>query len=232
MHQENSFITLTYRKECLPKGGTLVKAHFQKFLKRLRFDLGTKKVRYFHCGEYGENLGRPHYHALIFGHGFGDRVLWTVDKRSKIPLYRSPQLERLWTDGFSTVGECNFETAAYVARYCVKKVTGQAASEHYKDRLPEYTTMSRNRGIGHSWYQQFKREVYPQDSVVIRGKQMQPPKYYQNLYELEEPEELEQLVKVRREKRNKENNTLARLRTREVVKQAQNSMLKRGYENQ
>lgn len=36
LYDDNCFITLTYDNENLPEGGTLVKKHFQDFMKRLR----------------------------------------------------------------------------------------------------------------------------------------------------------------------------------------------------
>ena len=61
------FLTLTYDEEHLPKDGSLDKQDLQKFFKRLRFNLGGRKIKYFACGEYGEQYGRPHYHIIVFG---------------------------------------------------------------------------------------------------------------------------------------------------------------------
>jgi hypothetical protein len=69
LHEKNCFITLTYSPENLPKDGSLDVSHFQKFMKRFRKRFGPG-IRFFHCGEYGESLSRPHYHACIFGFDF------------------------------------------------------------------------------------------------------------------------------------------------------------------
>jgi len=118
MHNENCFLTLTYSPENLPPGGTLVPEHFTKFLKRLRKKIHPRKISYFHCGEYGELLSRPHYHALIFGYDFSDKV---PDRKSKSghPTFSSVTLNKLWGLGLCNIGELNFETAAYTARYAV-----------------------------------------------------------------------------------------------------------------
>jgi hypothetical protein len=98
-------------------------------MKRLRKEYG-EGIKFYMCGEYGPKLGRPHFHALLFGHDFSDRKLWsTTPAGSK--LYRSAELEKLWDKGFSSVGDANFESAAYVARYIMKKVSGEAAESHY-----------------------------------------------------------------------------------------------------
>ena len=145
MHSNNCFITLTYDDVHLPDDRSLHVEHFQRFMKRLRKKCGF--VRFFHCGEYGENLGRPHYHAILFGLDFGDKRLFS--RRDDINLYTSYDLSKLWTFGFSTVGDCNFDTAAYCARYTLKKFRGspEAREAHYGGRRPEYCTMSRRPGI-------------------------------------------------------------------------------------
>ena len=127
LHKENCFITLTYNDEHLPEHGHLIYRDFQLFMKRLRKRTGVR-VRFYMCGEYGENFGRPHFHACLFGYNFPDLVRW---KAGKSTLYRSKLLESLWTDGYSSVGEVSFESAAYVARYILKKVTGDDAEAHY-----------------------------------------------------------------------------------------------------
>ena len=129
MHSENCFITLTYDDDNLPPYGNLRYADFQKFLKRLRKKRGP--FRFFMAGEYGEQFFRPHHHACLFGLHFHDRELHSrSDSGSDVCV--SAELSDLWPDGHASVGDFTFESAAYVARYVVKKVTGDAAEEHYK----------------------------------------------------------------------------------------------------
>jgi len=89
--------------------------------------------------------------------------------------------------GECPIGELTFESAAYVARYCLKKVTGKPALEHYAGRAPEYVTMSRRPGIGAGWISQYLGETYLSDSVVMRGKEMMPPPFYDRLLEKADP---------------------------------------------
>ena len=121
MYDENCFITLTYREDALPPLGSLDKRHFQLFMKRLRKRYPKKTIRYFQCGEYGEKLSRPHYHACLFNHDFDDKKLFKVEGENR--LYVSEKLTQLWPYGYSTVGAVTFESAAYVARYVTKKMT-------------------------------------------------------------------------------------------------------------
>jgi len=96
LHQDNCFITLTYDNEHLPKNASLVKRDFQLFMKRLRKAYPAVRIRFFHCGEYGEQYGRPHYHAILFGFDFPDKYF--LGKRNQFPVWRSASLERLWSD--------------------------------------------------------------------------------------------------------------------------------------
>ncbi len=187
MHERNCFITLTYRTEDLPSGGSLCVEDWQKFAKRLRKKCGA--FRFFHCGEYGEVNLRPHYHACIFGLDFiADRGLWK--DTGKFPLFRSPLLDETWGLGFASVGALTFESAAYVARYIMKKATGELAKTKYErvdDKTgevflvrPEYVTMSRRPGIGSKWFEQFRSDVFPSDEVVHEGKRYRVPRFYES----------------------------------------------------
>lgn len=205
------------------------------------------KIRYYHCGEYGSKNMRPHYHACIFNFDFPDRVIWSL--RDGVKLYVSQMLSEVWGKGFVTVGEVTFESAAYVARYVTKKISGPRAQEHYQytdpvsgevfDLLPEYTTMSRGSkknssgGIGRGWYEKFKFDVYPHDRVVLRGRELRPPKYYDSIFDVEDPLGMED-VKFRRMLRAREGShdcTPARLSMREKHQLIAFKLLKRGYED-
>lgn len=225
MHRANCFVTLTYAPEFLPPYGSLVKSDFQCFMKRLRKAISPTRVRFFHAGEYGEALGRPHYHACLFGFDFPDRVPFTV--RGEYPVCRSPLLERLWPVGLCEVGTLTFESAAYVARYVTKKVTGRAAEDHYAvcdpetgemvQLQPEYATMSRRPGIGAEWLSRFQKEVYPSDEVVVRGRAMKPPRAYDVRVGTTDPELVAQVKRERSLKRDYVNGTERRLGVREEV---------------
>ncbi len=244
LYDENCFITLTYRPENMPADGSLDKTHFQKFIKRLRRRFAGRTIRYYMCGEYGERLSRPHYHACLFNFEFPDkRFFRDVNGYS---LYTSKMLEEVWKLGFCTIGELNYETAAYCARYIVKKVTGDMAGPHYErvdlltgeiyQLVSEYTTMSRGRrpdgGIGYRWYQKYGDEVFPEDEVVMNGRLVKPPRYYSDMFQHENPEEYEQL-RLRRHEfflEHQEDCTPERLKVREQVKLAQIRSLERKYE--
>jgi len=250
LYKNNCFITLTYNDEHLPDDYSLHYEDFQKFMKRLRKRFkglqssanaasGDKfPIRFYMAGEYGENFGRPHFHACIFNFDFPDKVLWQkTESGSKI--YRSKELEELWPFGYSSIGDVNFQSAAYVARYIMKKVTGDIADQHYEEvnfstgeiikRKPEFNKMSLKPGIGFDWYEKFKDDVYPHDYVVVNGKKCRPPKFYDRKFADDFPYEFDQLV-WQREKQAKallEDNTDERLAVKEKVVVAKLSRLKR-----
>jgi hypothetical protein len=190
------------------------------------------------AGEYGENFGRPHFHACLFGIDFDDKKLWKRTSANSM-LYTSSDLEILWPFGYSSVGDVTFESAAYVARYIMKKVTGKNAKEHYTEidpesgeittRKPEFTKMSLKPGIGYEWYKQYTSDVYPHDYVVIRGKKVKPPKYYDKKYKIEQPFEFDELLYIREKsaKLHYEDNTPERLLVKEQVAKAKLQKLKR-----
>lgn len=241
-HQESAFITLTYDQDHLPLDGSLNKKHFQDFMKRLRRRLGSTKLRYFHAGEYGEKLGRPHYHAIIFGTSFRPGVDEECSDRGDL-TWRSELLSEVWPYGLNRVGAVTFESCAYVARYITKKITGPQAQAHYEKVDPfsgeisalqsEYCTMSRRPGIGRAHFDAFRSEIYDRDEVVCRGVPSKPPKFYDKLLEKEFPSEYA-IIKDEREcalsLSPPENRSPDRLEVREKVKVAQVGHLSRRYE--
>jgi len=235
LFEENCFVTCTYDEDHLPIGGTLVRHHFVDFIKRLRDDFS---FRFFMCGEYGEQLSRPHYHAVFFGLDFEDKRIW---KRGEYPLYRSEYLERKWKRGMCIIGAVNYDTAAYCARYIVKRIRGVDAWEHYQnfdcltgeiyELEPEYCTMSRRPGIGAAWFDLYSDEVFPEDEVFLRGHCTKPPRFYEKLLEIVDPDVLEGVKRERVEFlwNHLDDCTPARLKSREMVKSAQVGQLHRVF---
>lgn len=218
LHPYNSFLTLTYSDENLPENNSLSKRDHQLFMKRLR---KTHSVRFYSAGEYGTQTQRPHYHVCLFGYHFPDRLMNGQNSYSA-------ELEAIWGKGNCDVRNLTFELAAYAARYICDKVTGDRAKQHYEreneygDKIqlqPEFNLMSRGRGIGRGFFDDFKTSMYPHDRVIVNGKPAKPPRYYDKLYEKIEPDNME-LIKTQREldaTLRYLDNTPARLAVREKV---------------
>lgn len=232
LYDHNQFITLTYNDEHLPENANLQHTDFQKFMKRLRKHLNGGHIRFYMCGEYGEDMGRPHYHACIFNLNFRDKLYFK--KTGDNILYTSATLEKLWPLGYSTFGTVTFESAAYVARYCTKIITGDKARDHYSvinkstgeifHRTPEYARSSNGSGtgkggIGKPWFDKFSTDVYPNDRVIVNGKPCKPPRYYDILYKRNDEKRFAH-IQQKREKgalANQRDNTKTRRKVKEEL---------------
>lgn len=240
LHKRNCFVTLTYSEDRLPPGGSLRYRDFQLFMKRLR-KFSETRVRFFVCGEYGEQLFRPHYHACLFGYDFPDKKPVSLLSSSQTS-WRSAILERLWPHGHAHLGSLNVRSAAYAARYVLKKVTGFAGEAHYRrvdadgvvtDLVPEFARMSLRPGIASAWFRKFRSDVVTFDYVVHEGKKYCVPKYYDRLLERDDPELLARW-KEDRELRAlpfRPDGTPERLLVRETVEAARLKTLKRNLES-
>ena len=277
----NSYVTLTYRdrgqctEEQLENGWHIREdrslsvpeekegSDFQKFMKRLRKELGSKrsvlyranpedrKIKFYQCGEYGGkcrhgidldedkcpmcNLGRPHHHACLFNIEFPDLVPYWSNGEIR---YTSPTLERIWRYGFVDVGKLEFQSAAYVARYIMKKRDGEKFADHYQNVddfgeivpvKPEYSSMS--NGIGKAWYEEYKSDCFPSDEVPVPGYGVikKVPRYYEEMFKEEDAFAHEEVKENRKKFRrdNAEEYTAERLWQKYKVKKAQVELLKR-----
>nr|WAE43425.1 MAG: replication initiator protein [Microviridae sp.] len=191
MHQNNSFICLTYDDDKVQNDVySLVPEDLQKFWKRLR---KKHKFQYLACGEYGEEKMRPHYHACLFGLDFQDRD-YLSKSQSGENYYHSEELYKTWGLGRVSVQDFSWETAAYVGRYMTKKITGDKelikdgikylnADHYYNGRIPEFLRSSRRPSIGQKFYDKYKTELYGYDECVIRnGIKTKVPRYYDKKY--------------------------------------------------
>lgn len=236
IHSANCFITLTYATP--PLNNSLDYKHFQDFLKRLRKHFEPQIIRYYMCGEYGEKLDRPHYHACLFGVDFLDKKQWSTAP-SGDRLYRSATLERIWPYGFSLIGSVTAQSAGYVARYVMKKQYGENQDEHYRwtdpetgetaIRTPEFNKMSLKPGIGANWFHKYHMDVFPHDHVIVNGQKQLPPRYYLKLYGDMDPAgaDANQHKRMVKSKALQPDNSYPRLDVKAQVLRAKLSQLKR-----
>ena len=233
LHERNCYLTLTYAEHRLPADRSVRVRELQLFFKRYRRWLGERKIRYFACGEYGDITGRPHYHALVFGHDFDDRKLLKMHNGN--PLFTSEKAQELWSDehgsiGHVTLGAVSFQSAAYVARYIMKKQSGDRAEAHYNGRKSEFVIMSRKPGLGRKWIERYYGDVYPHDEFHLDGKRHRPPRFYDEFYAEIDPEGFADL----KARRIREGRAFAdhpsRLAVKEKVKEARTALLVRPHE--
>lgn len=220
-HEHNQFLTLTYNDNHLPEHNSLKPDDLTRFFKRLRKHYS---IRHYSCGEYGDKTERPHYHSIVFGLNIEDKKHHTTTKTGH-NLYTSEILQSFWTQkdktgnktpiGHVYIGDVTMESASYVARYILKKTTGKHAYKRYmdidketgellKEILPEFTRMSNRPGIGRDFYNKYHRDMYQPGTdgkiILLGGTELTTPRYYDNIYEQENPIHMKQIKEERKTK--------------------------------
>ena len=220
-YEHNAFITLTYEDASLTynngadrktgevtKVPTLVPEELTKFMKDLRryykYHYGEEGIRFYACGEYGSKSDRPHFHIIVFNLNIRDKeYLFTNNSHDKI--YTSEIIRKIWGKGHVTIGDVTWNSAAYTARYVMKKIKGKDAKNYYEllGIVPEFTRMSRREGIARNYYENNKSKIYELDEIIIANKKglaqkIKPCKYYDNLYDIENHEFMKKLKEKRK----------------------------------
>lgn len=235
MHDSCVFVTLTYDDAHLPYGECLHYRHFQLFMRKLRRRIPG--IRFFMCGEYGDTFKRPHYHAALFGAAFEDRYPWRKSSAG-FQLYRSPSLDALWEFGSAEFGQLSFESAAYVARYCMKKITGDRAESHYAKLVvdtgeiiqqePEFMRCSLKPGIGAEWFHKFRQDLFSFDGCIVDGRCLPVPRFYREMFS--DDELCEYTMRLYGKSVGGVDSSYERLRVREIVARAGLSLKLRNLE--
>lgn len=233
----SAMLNLTYDNEHLPYAANLSMEDYQNFMKRLRKITGPN-LRFFGCGEYGDKHGRPHYHIIVFNYRPNDL---TINKRlPDYNYYNSKLMNEVWGNGNVIVGDVSFDSCAYVARYCLKKMTGPKSNKNYAIELEdrcvirrkEFVTMSRRPGLSFNYYQKYQSEILTHDKIIMNGHEMNVPRYYDKLTEqtdfnLRNKLQQSTLEKIKSKRKikaianfDKADNTSRRRRTKELVRLA------------
>lgn len=231
LYEHNYFLTLTYDDKYLPMNivhridkntgevtsslkSTLVKRDLQLFFKRLRKHIEKKYnhtgVRFFATGEYGSKNGRAHFHCILFNCPLELQFHHNADG---FTYYTSPDISKTWTTetddptqraefGFHLVTDFTFKTAAYVARYMLKKHKGMDRGYYEENGIaPEFSVSSRRPGIGRAFFDSNVDKIYAFDSITIPqlngSLTCKPPKYYDKILAEKYPEIMEQVKGIR-----------------------------------
>lgn len=189
--EHNSFVTLTYADDHVPPQGHLQPEALTNFFKRARKyahsnGSGLNRdsragLRYFACGEYGEETGRPHYHALLFNFGFSD--LQPIGK----DLYTSETLGKLWKFGQHSIGQASAAAANYIAQYTLKKIGQTDCDADGVVRPAAFARMSLKPAIGSAWLEQFSEDLR-HGYLVVNGTRCRIPRTYLNKVEDFDPQ--------------------------------------------
>jgi len=230
--ERSSFVTLTYDQENIPWDHGLRKRDLQLFLKRLRKHFPNGAIRYLAAGEYGSKTLRPHYHLIICGADFVDSSIQVGERKGRA-IFVSALLADTWSKGKHEVEPCvTFEAASYAASYCTKKLTGyQGDFERLREVVgdygevvttyvePEFSLTSLKPGLGKPWFDQYWKDVYPDNFVVMNNRKFSPPRYYDELLGRDNPELLAEMKQQRKDQILKREGDYSeeRLTTRERI---------------
>lgn len=227
--EDNYFLTPTYDENNLPSDRSLIYRHFQLFMKKIRKHFTGLTIRFVVAGEYGEQLQRPHFHAIIYNLPLTDLELYSNNGGNK--LYTSALIEKLWTFGGVKIGEVNATTCKYVAGYMLKELKSKNWEIEYTTlpdengeiikRTKPFNHMSTRPGIGKAWFEKHSKDCFPSDFLIVEGKKVPVPGYYDLLYSRDYPEEFEKIQQQREKNMQSEsfiyNNTPERLATRTKI---------------
>lgn len=178
---------------------TLVKKHLQAFEKRLRrhceYHYGHIGIRIFGCGEYGTLRARPHYHIILMNMPDLSSDLRFFSRRDGVVLNTSSFIQDCWLDrdrssfGFSTVGDVTYQSIAYTARYCMKKLNnpdGIPKDAALPLQQSNFMLVSRRPGLGSQYFKehvdQYLKDQFfinTLDRVFVSGS----PRYFDYLYD-------------------------------------------------
>lgn len=223
--KDNAFLTLTYNNENLPtkdvineKTGEVTTGHplkpedLKQFIKKLRKvyyrKFGKTQIRFYACGEYGGKTMRPHYHIALFNidtTAFNDIRKIGVSNAG-CPIFTSERIEKIWGKGFITIGELTPESAAYIARYMLKKQKGDKKLWFYESQaiVPEMTRSSTHNGIAYNFIIENAEKLSESDAIYVPRRNSRPikhkiPTYGLRVLEKESPELYEKVRKMREE---------------------------------
>lgn len=188
----NCFITLTYSDEKL-KSPKLVYDDFQRFMKRLR-KRQNDPIGVFVTGEYGNDKDqygnlrprhihpihgdvtkRPHWHAILFNYKPSDGK-YKYTSTSGHDVYTSETLDKLWGNGNGEFGTVTLDSASYCARYAAKKLSHGRDGEHEFEPISK---KSSKHAIGKAWLERHWPDVFLQGHVILDGKKLPIPRYYE-----------------------------------------------------
>lgn len=226
--EHNYFITFTYDDLNLPIpeetqyngqtyvndgtwSGSLYPEDISKFINSLRkyFERkGHTGIKYFYAGEYGETTKRPHYHMILMNCPLNINEFYDfhVNPTTKKLHWKSHEIEKYWDQGMIDIGEVEYASAAYVARYCMKKITEDSDKTVYwaNGMHPEFVRMSRRPGIGSDYFNENWETIYKNDELLVKnfhGKtiSVKPPKAWDRKFKEAHPNEWFRIQRSRKE---------------------------------
>lgn len=178
------FIHLTYADDRLPENGSIVKAHLQKYLKRVRERIyeatGVKSIASINAGEYGEKKGRPHYHIFMWRlpefQGLFNILVdcWKKSddgKNCRISvnrIYGNAIKAATYCAGYSTKGSRKYDRRA-----------DESADDYIRRTGREPPFVSWSHGIGLEYLEENEKMLLKNGFIITdEGKRLAFPRYY------------------------------------------------------
>ena len=226
------FATLTYDPlnipvACILDDGsalfTLDKRDVQLFMKRLRKFFTGREIRFYLSAEYGTETHRPHYHAILFGlslDDFPDRKVLPQRNRFGQFLYSSQVFYEIWKLGHCALADVSWQTCAYVARYCLKKLSDDVPRETFElyNIQPEFALMSRRPGLAGFYHLEHpelierSKQYFSDPNGVTPRTSCQTPKFVFDKLQLTNPD-LYDTIKLQRQAYARDKELIALSRT-------------------
>lgn len=195
-HRDALFITLTYNEKNLPFKmatecqdietnsdeiedtiySTVVKKDLQDYIKRVRKALNGRTIKYYGCGEYGDEAQRAHYHILMFNVSHMD--IDTLIKCWKKCDWTPKRIKK-------SFGLVEPKSINYVTGYIRKKYSGEKAKEEYVKKNRDEVFKIQSQGLGLQFALDNKKQIAEQGYVTMFGVKQSIPRYYINKLELD-----------------------------------------------
>lgn len=230
-HENNYFITLTYDEQHVPKlkeitykdkdgkehtirnkgqfKNTLNPDDIKRFINSIRkhFErLGHKGVKYYLCGEYGQNgTTRPHYHIIFMNLPLNPEKFYDFHQDENLKMHwKTKEVEEIWGKGIIDVAMVEWADAAYVARYGTKLYINNGSVEEYakSGMVREFVRCSRRPAIGLHFCEDNEFDLLYTDKITMKNFREDTvtvplPSYYVRKLEEKYPEYIEMLKQDR-----------------------------------
>lgn len=188
-YDDSAFITLTYNDEHLghlpdskvdilysdgvfrPRKSLLYK-DLSDFNKRFRKNFPPSSLKFYACGEYGDNKLRPHFHSIIFGAGVNSYVRdclkndWGMSDPDR---FEGVQAGLAYAEADSML---------YVTSYTRKKLVGKLLQSEYLDKELAPPDSRCSQGIGYRYYLDNRDRILRDLFIKFEGKKYPIPRYF------------------------------------------------------
>ncbi|WNK14294.1 MAG: replication initiator protein [Microvirus sp.] len=174
LYKDNCFLTLTYDEKKEGYHNEFHYADVQNFKKRLRKYVSGKlkrRIEVFNVHEYGKN-GKKHWHLIVFNWRPDDQTLFTTSGGHS--LYTSKLLEKLWSKGFSTIGDVSEGSALYQAQYMEKDFK-------HDNQTSKRKSHSKHSGLGRPYFEKHYKQLLTLGYVPFGGRKIAIPRYFEKI---------------------------------------------------